>query len=136
VLDALPSIVGGTEVWLTSAAARALRVRAAAMFSVGAPASASSIKASSCRSLKLFHQSVFGHAAFEMGTFVSTCCAASALTSRSEALGARLFMLAQPARTALTRTSAAMGMRAVISANLSISICSVASACQHVCSSH
>ena len=48
VLEALPSMRGDSAVALASAAASALRVRAAAMFNVGLPRSASSISASSC----------------------------------------------------------------------------------------
>jgi hypothetical protein len=97
VLDALPSIRGESAVALASAAASALRVRAAAMFNVGLPRSASSISASSCESFSTFHQSRAGHASTATCASRNVCRAASASASRGDALGASPAVLAQPA---------------------------------------
>ena len=101
MLEKLPSTCGYKAALVVSAAASALRVRAAAMLSVGAPASASFISASSCGSLNAFHQLVLGHAAVETAAPSSARCVARPLTSRIDAVGAIPFTLAQAATKAV-----------------------------------
>jgi hypothetical protein len=113
VLAATPSTCGRSAALLTPAAASALRVRAAAMLSVGLSASASSISASSCASWNAFHQSLSGQAALDTRAPASVRCVASASAWRGAACGVTPSMLAHPARSALAVTaSAATAMRA------------------------